>query len=499
MAGSSMNLSVTISTDAKRAVEGFAALKRSLAEQNASLKAAREEAARLAAQLKATGGTDPQLARAFEEAKKRAADLKTEVAQGRERLELMRRSLAAGGIDTRNLSESMRQTAQQTRAAAEQAQALARMARETQRVNQARDLLGISRDTTERDIRQVQAALQRLKDSGRLSGEEMAHAMLATKTRMAELRMEAGGLMQSLGRIKEQAAVAFAPLAGLGFMAAGGAKDFLAFGRKLSEIRTLTGASREEMDAFGRSIRQMAQTMGKDANDLAAAAYNIISSGVPQARALEVLALSSKAATAGVANVNDTARLGLAVMNSYGGTVDDLASIYDTLFMTVKNGVTTIPELAAALGRQQLKSLDRLNALVEKNVKTMNRHLTELEGVSEPLCRPDQQRVYYHRNLLFVDFKALGFSREALIRALKAEGVDVNFWDYPEQHKLKIYSEAKWWHHPPVIPASMPGNAYVNANHIFLPLFYEEAPDVIEQYVKAFQKVWSHRKELAQA
>jgi hypothetical protein len=43
----------------------------------------------------------------------------------------------------------------------------------------------------------------------------------------------------------------------------------------------------------------------------------------------------------------------------------------------------------------------------------------------------------------------------------------------------------------------MPGNAYVNANHIFLPLFYEEAPDVIEQYVKAFQKVWSHRKELA--
>lgn len=155
--------------------------------------------------------------------------------------------------------------------------------------------------------------------------------------------------------------------------------------------------------------------------------------------------------------------------------------------------------LAAALGRQQLKSLDQRNALVEKNVKALNRHLTELKGVSEPLCRPDQQRVYYHRNLLFVDFQSLGFSRETLIRALKAEGVDVNLWDYPEQHKLRIYSEAKWWHHPPVIPASMPGNAYVNANHIFLPLFYEEAPEVIEQYVKAFQKVWSHRKELAQA
>ncbi|MBP8260996.1 MAG: DegT/DnrJ/EryC1/StrS family aminotransferase [Verrucomicrobia bacterium] len=155
--------------------------------------------------------------------------------------------------------------------------------------------------------------------------------------------------------------------------------------------------------------------------------------------------------------------------------------------------------LGAALARQQLKGLDRMNALVEKNVQAMNRHLVQLEGITEPLCRPDQKRVYYHRNMLFVDFNRLGFSRDALIKALKAEGVDVNFWDYPEQHKLKIYSEAKWWHHPPQIPASMPGNAYVNANHIFLPIFYEEAPDLTEQYVKAFQKIWSRRKELAQA
>ena len=42
-----------------------------------------------------------------------------------------------------------------------------------------------------------------------------------------------------------------------------------------------------------------------------------------------------------------------------------------------------------------------------------------------------------------MDFKKLGFTRDALVKALKAEGVDVNFWDYPEQHKLKNYSEAK--------------------------------------------------------
>ena len=83
------------------------------------------------------------------------------------------------------------------------------------------------------------------------------------------------------------------------------------------------------------------------------------------------------------------------------------------------------------------------------------------------------------------------------MKALKAEGVSISMWDYPEQHKLKIYSEAKWWHHPPTIPLSMPGNEYVNHNHIFLPLLYDEAAELIDQYAKAFEKVWAHRSELA--
>jgi len=153
--------------------------------------------------------------------------------------------------------------------------------------------------------------------------------------------------------------------------------------------------------------------------------------------------------------------------------------------------------LGAALARQQLKGLDQMNALVEKNVRAMNDRLTRLTGVTEPLCRPEQKRVYYHRNMLLIDFKKLGFTRDALVKALKAEGVDVNFWDYPEQHKLKIYAEAKWWHHPPTIPASMPGNAYINANHIFLPLIYGEAPELIAQYIQAFEKVWAQRANLA--
>jgi dTDP-4-amino-4,6-dideoxygalactose transaminase len=152
---------------------------------------------------------------------------------------------------------------------------------------------------------------------------------------------------------------------------------------------------------------------------------------------------------------------------------------------------------AAAVARQQLQGLDERNAFIEANVRRLNDRLIDLPGLCEPRLRTDQKRAYYYANMLLLDPGIAGFSRDALVKALKAEGVRVSVWIYPEQHKYKIYSEAKWWHHSPTIPASMPGNDSVNNNHIFLPLLYAEAEEVIDQYVKAFEKVWAHRSELA--
>jgi hypothetical protein len=41
------------------------------------------------------------------------------------------------------------------------------------------------------------------------------------------------------------------------------------------------------------------------------------------------------------------------------------------------------------------------------------------------------------------------------------------------------------------------GRAGLINQHIFLPLFYGEADDVVDQYIKALQKIWAHRSELA--
>lgn len=152
---------------------------------------------------------------------------------------------------------------------------------------------------------------------------------------------------------------------------------------------------------------------------------------------------------------------------------------------------------AAAIGRRQLRGLDSRNAVVEANVRKLNNRLVQLPGLAEPRIRPDQKRVFYYGNMLLIDSAKTGFTRDALVKALKAEGVRASFWDYPEQHKLKIYAEAKWWHHPPTVPRSMPGNEHVNRNHIFLPLFHGEAEELIDQYVSAFRKVWERRTELS--
>lgn len=152
---------------------------------------------------------------------------------------------------------------------------------------------------------------------------------------------------------------------------------------------------------------------------------------------------------------------------------------------------------AAAVARMQLRGLDARNAMVARNIRRINDRILHLPGLTEPRVRPDQVRAYYNASMLFLDEKKAGFKRDQLVKALKAEGVRASTWVYPEQHKLKIYSEPKWWHHPVKIPANLAGTTQVNATHLFLPLLHGDAPELIDQYVKAFEKIWAHKAEVA--
>lgn len=152
--------------------------------------------------------------------------------------------------------------------------------------------------------------------------------------------------------------------------------------------------------------------------------------------------------------------------------------------------------MAAALAREQLAGLAERNAAGAAQVQRLNERLTQLPGLYEQRTRPDCERIYYASNRLFIDETKAGMSRDACVKALQAEGVRASSTPYPLQHKMPLYAESQWWHHPPVIP-ELPGSEQANATAISLPYFTSEQPELVEQYAQAFEKVWAHRQQLA--
>ncbi len=152
--------------------------------------------------------------------------------------------------------------------------------------------------------------------------------------------------------------------------------------------------------------------------------------------------------------------------------------------------------MAAALARAQLRKLESRNHDGVAQVRSLNDRITQLPGLSEPPCRPDMKRLYYSSNLLILDETRAGLSRDALVKALQAEGVRASAHRYPLQHKMPLYQDAAYWHHKPTIP-ELPGSEEANRIMIGLPYFTSPVPELVEQYAQAFEKVWANRKKIA--
>ena len=155
-----------------------------------------------------------------------------------------------------------------------------------------------------------------------------------------------------------------------------------------------------------------------------------------------------------------------------------------------------IHPVAAILARVQLKSLAKRNAMGVAQMQRLNDRLNQLPGLAAQHVRPDVQRVYYANNLVLLDEAKAGMSRAACVKALQAEGVQVSAFTWSLVHNYVIFHEAKWWHHLPAVPDKLPGSDQANRSAMSLPYFTSEAPELVDQYAKAFEKVWAHRKQL---
>jgi len=125
-----------------------------------------------------------------------------------------------------------------------------------------------------------------------------------------------------------------------------------AFNAKVAEVNTLLQAPREKVRQLSNSLKDLSVKFGQSMETMATAEYNVVSAGFSDiSESLFLLDVASRAAIAGVSDVNTAARALTQVINAYGMESADAEKIAGTLFATVKGGVTTFNELASYLGQ----------------------------------------------------------------------------------------------------------------------------------------------------
>ena len=199
----------------------------------------------------------------------------------------------------------------------------------------------------------------------------------------------------------------------------------VAYEAQMAEIRALTGATEKDTDFLTVAIKDMTRAMPKSPEELGAAAYFILSSGIEDAAdAAEVLEVAAKASTIGLGETASVADALTTVLNAYGKSADEAGQVTDVMIEAVKQGKAEADAFAGVLGRvvplaaQMGISFEEVSA----NLATFTRlgvsadlAATGLRQVMASLLKPteDQEEA----------MEELGFSAEGLRQQIKDKGL----------------------------------------------------------------------------
>lgn len=177
------------------------------------------------------------------------------------------------------------------------------------------------------------------------------------KRGIGDAKREADGLGGRLGKMSGVAKAAFAAAAAaavaFGAVAIKKAVDAAStFETKMSNISTLiSGDSTKAVATLSDEILKMTRRVPKSADELGAAAYDILSAGVTDTSdQLKVLEASARLATAGLGDTQGATDLMTSSINAFGLDAGNAGGIADVLFKTVKNGKTTVDQLRQGFG-----------------------------------------------------------------------------------------------------------------------------------------------------
>jgi perosamine synthetase len=175
-------------------------------------------------------------------------------------------------------------------------------------------------------------------------------------------------------------------------------------------------------------------------------------------------------------------------------------------------------ELMAAFARAQLARLPEVTARAQANAQRLSRVLAELPGVLPPVFGSDRSSVH-HKFRVRLDPQAAGVDlspvalRDAMLRALRAEGLEVVLWQTGPLVSQRIFQTRQgfgdgwpWSTDRETDFASQYNpNRFPNTQALLdgsVVLFSQSCPliaqssEVVDCYAEAFARVWDQRKEL---
>lgn len=159
-----------------------------------------------------------------------------------------------------------------------------------------------------------------------------------------------GGALSALPAAAGLAALAAgAAVAGFG---AASVRVFADFDTGMREVFTLLpGITQEAMDDMEAEVIAFSNEFGKLPNEVIPALYQALSAGVPQENVFDFMRIATELSIGGVADLEVAVDALSSVVNAYGEEAITAQEASDILFTAVKEGKTTVDEIAGSIGR----------------------------------------------------------------------------------------------------------------------------------------------------
>lgn len=192
----------------------------------------------------------------------------------------------------------------------------------------------------------AEAALRKFEEGIRKSGRATGAAkdeLSKFEQRSKSTTATTGGLNRVIGRL----VVLFGGL----FIVRRVVGAMVRFQTTIAEVATIAGGGAEQVEELTRATLALSRSSPQSADELGAAAYQILSSGVQDtADVISILDASSRLAVAGLTDTKTAADALTTVLNAFGKDASEATDVADILFKTVELGKTRVEDLSGSIG-----------------------------------------------------------------------------------------------------------------------------------------------------